>query len=532
MADGFQQDANQLVRAAAWEINLFQDVLQSLGPLHALSDRVSAYDFEEFARKGMTHQKAVLGAFGFAQWIPAALRPALEEPGPDGKSVRRLLEMDANQDVRPADERPEYFPLTYQHPEGGLLLPDSLDLASLPGGAAAIQRMVSSGRPVLGPRTIERRDALVSGSSRGVESGNSGFFVFAPIRSENASLSGFTVAALWPQDMLRRALDRTLIRGVQVTLYDPATGVPAGDESAFLRREETLLLVDQPWALRCEALSVYVEAHATPLPWLALASGLIVTLLLVWQTASLVQRAARIEGTVRERTAELQEANRRLADEMQERVRLEIELEEVADREKKRIGHDLHDSLGQKLTGAVYLSKALATSLGPAEGESRAAAEKINEILKDSVAEVRRTARGLSPVEVGDEGLAQALHRLAEDACGVYGIACSFRATGDLRLRDARVATQLYRIAQEALSNAVRHGAAKEIQISLLAEGGAGQLVVRDNGQGFDPSATRSDGAGLRIMRHRAQTIGGNLAVSSRPNEGTEVSCRFPASAA
>ena len=515
----FQTEAEQVGRATGWEVSLFTEVLQSLGPLHALSDRVSAYDFEEFARKGMAFQKSVLGPFGFVQWIPAELRSAFELPEAEDQPGRRLTEPDPAQGLRPASARPNYFPLTYQYPDLGLGLPNGFDLAALPEAAPAIARMAASGQPALGPRTSPP-------AAEGLPpDGSPGYFVFAPIFNEAGALSGFTTAILWPQDLLQRALSRTLARGVQITLFDPASGVPPVDAEALMR-EQPLLLADLPWVLRCEALPAYLETHTTPLPWLALASGLLVTLLLTWQTGGLVQRAARIERTVSERTAELQEANHRLAAEMQERSRLEVEIDEVADREKRRIGHDLHDSLGQKLTGAVYVSRALVGSL-EAGSEGHAAAEKINDILKDAVAEVRRTARGLAPVEVGEEGLAQALHRLAEDTCSVYGIACSFRTEGDVRVRDARMAAQLYHIAQEAITNAVRHGGARDIALTLNATASGGELVIRDQGQGFHPAATRTGGAGLRIMRHRAASFGGTLAIDSAPGSGATVTCRF-----
>lgn len=523
VAARFQAEAEQVGRAAAWEMSLFSDVLLSLGTLHALSDRVTATDFEEFARKGLTHQKAVLGAFGFAQWIPASLRPALEEPNADGVPARHLTEFDPEQGLQPAGDRAEYFPLTYQNPELGLGLPNGFDLATLPDAAPAIARMAASRLPALGPRTTEQIRNPKSENANDA----SGYFVFAPIFNEDETLSGFTTAILWPQDLLRRALDRTLARGVQITLYDPSVGSPPRTEGATLGREQPVLLADVPWVLRCEALPAYREVNASPLPWLALVAGLVVTLLLTWQTAGLVQRAARIEATVRERTAELQQANLRLADEMQARARLEVEIEETADREKRRLGHDLHDSLGQKLTGAVYLSKALAGTLDGEQAEARAAAEKINEILKDAVAEVRRTARGLAPVELGEGGLAQALHRLAEDTCSVYGLACSFRAEGDPVLREARMAAQLYHIAQEAVTNAIRHGAAREVSMVLAAQPPGGRLVIQDNGQGFTPATVAGEGAGLRIMRHRAASFGGQLQITSQPGAGTTVTCAF-----
>lgn len=512
----FQAEAEQVARAVGWEVALFGEVLQSLGPLHALSDRVTSYDFEEFARKGMAHQLSVLGPFGFAQWIPAALRPAFEEPDAQGAPRRQLTEYDALAGARPAGVRPDYFPLTYQNPENALGLPIGFDLGSLPGAPASLARMAAGRQAVLGPRTTEHIQKTRP------ELPNDGFFVFAPILDDDGTLSGFTIAILWPQVLLQRALERTLARGLQITLYDPAAGRPPREPGA-LHREDTLLLVDMPWVLRCESVPEYLEAHATPLPWLALGAGVLVTLLLTWQTAGLVQRAARIERTVRERTAELQEANRKLAGEMQERARLEVEIEEVAEREKRRIGHDLHDSLGQKLTGAVYLSKALAASLDAERAEARASAEKINEILKDAVAEVRRTARGLAPVEVGAEGLAPALHRLAEDTCSVYGMVCAFHALAPAEVRDARMAAQLYHIAQEAVTNAVRHGGAREVVIELAAH----HLTVRDQGRGFDPAQPGTSGAGLRIMRHRAASFGGTLEIISRPGTGTTITCRF-----
>lgn len=517
----FQAEAEQVGRATAWEIKLFSEVLQSLGPLHALSDRVTAYDFEEFARKGMTHQKSVLGAFGFAQWIPAALRMALEDPDEAGVPRRRLTEYDAVAGVRPATDRSGYFPITYQNPDLGLGLPDDFDLSSLPEAGAAITRMALSRQPVLGPRTDEKFPQPKTEQSASVEN-SSGFFVFAPIFDDDGQLTGFTTAILWPQVLLRRALDRTTARGVQITLYEAAAPAPAPATEA-LYREYPLQLADLPWVLRCEALPVYVEAHATPLPWLVLGAGLLVTALLTWQTAGLIQRAERIERTVRERTAQLQEANRKLGDEMQERARLEVEIEEVADREKRRLGHDLHDSLGQKLTGAVYLSKALSASLGAEQVEARGAAEKINDVLKDAVAEVRRTARGLAPVEVGEQGLPSALHRLAEDTCSVYGLACSFRLESEPAVRDARMAAQLYHIAQEAVTNAVRHGEARDIAITLSGRA----LCIQDHGRGFDPQGELGRGAGLRIMRHRAASFGGTLTVASAPGAGTTITCVF-----
>lgn len=514
----FEAESQHLAGAVNREVDLFAGVLLSLGELHNLSDRISAADFEEFSRKGLQHQRSVLGAFAFAQRIPIEVRAMLENGGE--RAGLRILEYDRNGDLQSAALRPVYYPLTYQNPEQALRLPDGFDLATLPGQADALRRMTEGTRPVLG--------AMVGSDHR------SGFLVSAPIfatapasNGTPRELSGLVVAILWPVDLLNRALSRTMARGLAVTLYDPAAGAPPAT-AGRLMHESQVIILDRIWRLRCEAETSYHEAHGSPVPWIVLVAGLAVTLLLTLQISSLAARTALIEQTVQQRTAELSTANRQLAEEMEERLRLEQEIHEVTAREKQRIGQDLHDSLGQKLAGAVFLSRALAGQLPDEQAEARGNAEKINDILKDAVAQVRRTARGLAPLEVSEDGLAQALRRLAEETCDVFNIACSFRAEGPALVRKAAAATHLYHIAQEAVNNAIRHGQARDIAIVLRTADQEGCLLVEDNGRGLADGYERSGGAGLRIMRHRAHTIGGRIEWSARPGGGVRVACTFP----
>lgn len=509
----FNAQAGQLAGAVTREIGLFTSVLESLGELHNLSDRISSLDFEEFARKGLRHQAAVLGAFAFAQRIPLDVRAVLES-GEDDQAMR-FVEYGAEGRLQSAGLRPAYFPLTYQHPDEALHLPIGFDLATLPGQAEALQRMQESGRPALG--------APIS------EEGRSGYLACAPILTKDPTpqLSGFTASILWPEQLLNRALSQTLAQGLSVSLYDPGLMRPPMEIPSLLY-EAPLRVVDQAWVFRCEATEDYHAAHASALPWIILGAGLALTLLLALQVSSLAARTALIEQTVQQRTAELSAANRQLAEEMEERLRLEQEIHDVTAREQQRIGQDLHDSLGQKLAGAVFLSRALAGQLPDEQAEARGNAEKINEILKDAVSQVRRTARGLTPVEVNENGLAQALRRLAEETCGVFNIACSFRAEGPAQVRKAVSATHLYHIAQEAVNNAIRHGQARDIAIVLRTGDQDGSLLVEDNGRGMADGYERSGGAGLRIMRHRAHSIGGRLDISARPGGGVRVTCQFP----
>lgn len=511
----FDARADQLAGAVSREVGLFVSVLQSLGELHTLSDRISARDFEEFTRKGLRHQADVLGAFAFAQRISLDVRSVLES-GAD-RDALRVTEYGEDGRLRSAALRPEYFPLTYQHPDEALRLPNGFDLATLPGQAAALQRMQETARPALG--------AMIDAGER------SGYLACAPIFTDSTNdtgiLSGFTASILWPEEILQRALGRSLAQGIAVALYDPGLVHPPMETNGLLH-EAALTVVDQSWRIRCEATPDYEAAHASALPWIILGAGMAMTFLLALQVSSLAARTALVEQTVQQRTAELSAANRQLAEEMDERLRLEQEIHNVTAREKQRIGQDLHDSLGQKLTGAVYLSRALAGALPDDHAEAREHAGKINEILKDAVTQVRRTARGLAPVDVSENGLAQALRRLAEETCDVYNIACSFRAEGPALVRDAQAATHLYHIAQEAVTNALRHGHARDIAIVLRTDDRGGQLFVEDNGQGLAHDYERSGGAGLRIMRHRAQSIGGTIAISERPGGGVRVACEFP----
>jgi two-component system, LuxR family, sensor kinase FixL len=212
---------------------------------------------------------------------------------------------------------------------------------------------------------------------------------------------------------------------------------------------------------------------------------------------------------------------------MRERMRLESEILEISSREKERVGLDLHDSLGQKLTGAVFLSRALIEHLSGHGGEDLDSARRINDILKETVAQVRRIARGLAPVELGEEGLADALRGLAEESRGLFGIACEFRSEGAPRVRNAKAAIHLYHIAQEAVTNAARHGQASRVVITLATGDGAGRLTVEDNGTGLPADADRRGGLGLRIMRYRAEMFGGALDVRAQPGGGTVLTCRF-----
>lgn len=207
-----------------------------------------------------------------------------------------------------------------------------------------------------------------------------------------------------------------------------------------------------------------------------------------------------------------------------ERMRLESELVRIVEDEQTRIGNDLHDGLGQMLTGAATLLEILTGAL---DGRQKQDGLRVYEILREAVSETRRISHGLSPAAVKNRGLAGGLKLLAENVNAAGQVRSLSDIDTSIRLSDPVQETHLYRIAQEALSNAVRHSGTDLVKITLRRHDGECVLEVRDRGTGFDPSHPKSDGIGLRVMRHRANIIGANLSIDTAPGWETVVRCRF-----
>lgn len=206
-------------------------------------------------------------------------------------------------------------------------------------------------------------------------------------------------------------------------------------------------------------------------------------------------------------------------------LRLERQIMEISERERERIGHELHDGLGQQLTGIAFLSKALSQKLNAQALPEAKEASQIVAMINQAVSETRLLARGLQPVEVDANGLMSALEGLASNIEALFHIDCNFRCTAPVLLHDRNTANHLYRIAQEAVNNAVKHGKSKHISIELSAPRGRIQLIVRDDGAGIDPcTADNGPGMGLQIMRYRANLIGANLEIENGPDKGTQIS--------
>jgi PAS domain S-box-containing protein len=211
-----------------------------------------------------------------------------------------------------------------------------------------------------------------------------------------------------------------------------------------------------------------------------------------------------------------------------ERKRLEQEIMEISDRERQRIGQDLHDGLCQHLAGIELMSQVLEQKLAP---KSKTAAARVGEIgryVREAISQTRLLARGLSPVTLEAEGLMSALEGLAANTGKMFGVTCRLECRHPVLVPDPVVATHMYRIAQEAVSNAIKHGRAREVVISLHTKDDRIFLCIDDNGIGLPKTAPNTHGMGLLIMQSRVGMIGGILSKGQSPSGGARIICSIP----
>lgn len=234
---------------------------------------------------------------------------------------------------------------------------------------------------------------------------------------------------------------------------------------------------------------------------------------------------AKLGVLVRELDRRVQERTAALEREMAERRRLDQEIARVADRERRRLGHDLHDRLGQHLTGTALAAQVLKEKLAARAAPETAEAEKIVRFAEEGIDLTRNLARGFFSPELEAEGLVVALEHLAETVSERFGINCVLYSEELIPIHDSTVANQLYQIAQEAVTNSVKHAAARKIDIRLAMDGPELCLSIADDGVGF-PDNPRSEGLGLHLMRHNAALSGATLDIRRNGEKGTIATCR------
>ena len=289
--------------------------------------------------------------------------------------------------------------------------------------------------------------------------------------------------------------------------------------------------ISRPWGFAMAVLSVIVwqagdfaagarySSVFVPI-WnvLILAGFYFVVVMLV---ANLRASQKKLEEKVRQRTESLTR-------EITERERLEKEVIEVSEREQRRIGHDLHDGLCQHwaataMAGQVLNEKLTAKSLPEATD-----AEEIVKLAENGITLTRNLAHGISAAGMEPDGLVTALHELAANTSKIFKVRCVFECEQPPAIADTAAVTHLYRIAQEAVNNAIRHGKPAQIVISLAERKGRVELTIEDDGTGLPEDWQKQRGLGARIMAHRATMINGTFSIEPNPTGGTFVKCSIP----
>jgi len=211
-----------------------------------------------------------------------------------------------------------------------------------------------------------------------------------------------------------------------------------------------------------------------------------------------------------------------------DRRRLEREIVEAASEVQRRIGRDLHDGLCQQLTGCAFALEVLEQKLTARAAPESRTVQEVAELVNDAITQARKVAHGLHPVSLDATGLEVALRDLAARSQALMQTSCSYVSPAPVRVDDNTVATHLYRIAQEAINNAVKHGRARKIVIELTSDASELRMSVRDDGIGLGKAVADGKGIGLHTMDYRARIIGGRLELRPQPSGGTQVICIVP----
>lgn len=210
------------------------------------------------------------------------------------------------------------------------------------------------------------------------------------------------------------------------------------------------------------------------------------------------------------------------------RKQLERELLELSERERRGFAQELHDGLGQQLGGVAYLSNVLREKLAERNAPETADATRIFGLVRDAIEHTRRISRGLSPIQSEPDGLMIALRELAHHTSELFRVRCRFHCRKPVLVEDSTLAGHLFRIAQEAVNNALKHGKPRSITMRLSPVRENVMLVISDNGKGIAQLSPTRQGLGLHIMQYRAGLIRGTVKVQSRHGGGTEVVCSAP----
>jgi len=244
---------------------------------------------------------------------------------------------------------------------------------------------------------------------------------------------------------------------------------------------------------------------------------------------ALRQSHEELELRVRQRTSDLSIANNQLKSALAERRRLEHELLEITDKERRRIGLDLHDDLGQKLAGIAFISKSLEVRLSRRRSKEAPEAANLHGLIQETITQTRALSHDMVAMDLQEGDIGAAMEGLVAHVKHTFGLSCRFYSQTAGSEIDANSVRELYKITQEAVLNAITHGKATRVEIRLTQDGGQYRLSITNDGTPLPPEIRANPGMGLRIMKYRANLIGGSLEIKAGEDGGAVVTCSLAA---
>jgi signal transduction histidine kinase/sensor domain CHASE-containing protein len=532
------------VHAAAIDAQVSADiaVLQSVKALFDASERVTRPEFHTFATF-LRNRYPSIKALGWIPRVTADGRAVMEvQAHSEGLAGFQFTERQAQGDMVPAADRDEYFPVCFMEPLAGNEAGMGFDLGSDKTRLEALHDARDTG------------EARASGRVTLVQEtrGEFAVLILVPVYREHPmntvarrdALIGFISGVFRLHDLLLAAgvhvPDDGLVAMELLDISAPPHAqmlheITVGDRElmqGYRQETELRMTAGRQWTLIETPSKAYIAERRSIIPTLSLLVGFLITGWLSFYLKKLAHEQQQVEKLVDKRTRELRvqstalaAANTRLKREISERRHLQERFATVIDHEQRRLGQELHDSLGQQVAVTTMLTQTLEKRLTAGAAVPTRLLARLATSAKDAQSQVRALSKGLLPVEINPGSLKRALAELTTSVKGLSETDVQLSCDEDAVVDDAAAATHLYRIAQEALRNALEHGRGTQVTITLEKRPDALVLKIQDNGQGFTTGKTTSSGAGLSTMRHRADIIGASLSVDATPGEGTTITC-------
>ncbi len=542
----FSHEIDSYASSITAQINEDIAVLYSLRALFDASDVVTRVEFQTFASFLLARYPSIR-ALGWVPRVSADERSTVEaQARNDGFPGFQISERRVRGGMVRAGPRDDLYPVYFIEPLADNHAALGYDLASDRIRREALQLARDTGEAHATGRIRLVQEDTASGAA---------VLIFVPVyegastsaSARRDSICGVVSGVVPLYDLLAaaradaglselinvRILDETADDTTEL-LYESALG--DSDLAATYRQESHLKrTAGRQWQLVATPSTAYVSERRANLPYISLLIGIIITAWLSYYVARMAHEQQRVEQQVHERTLDLQkqsaalvESNAKQTQEIAERKLLQKQFADVVDHEQRRLGQELHDSLGQQIAVMAMMSQGLQRRVAAEDATAVDFLERLTESTQTAQAQVRALSKGLLPVEVDRGGLTEALEVLVASVKGLSDVDVLCRCEDDVVVGDDAVATHLYRIAQEALRNALEHGDVSRATISLSCDGSHLEMAIRDDGRGLGEKESISSGSGRSIMNHRADLIGATLEVETREGEGTSIVCRLP----